>query len=95
MISEIVLNNNNYVFVLNCSHAHLFITLRCTIPSKIILSAQSAKKSDILTFIIVDPSCLAINFKWSQDALQSDSNRWMFKDSSSKSIFEALVIAPI
>lgn len=65
------------------------------IPNKIMRSAQSAKKSDIFTFIIVEPSCFAMSFKWSQDALQSASRCWMLAASSSKSILDALVMAPI
>jgi hypothetical protein len=64
-------------------------------PTRMILSAQSLRKSDILTFIIVEPSCLAMSFKWSQEALQSDSSLWMLRASSSKSILDARVIAPI
>lgn len=74
---------------------YLFIILRWMMPTRIIRSAQSAKKSDIFTFIIVEPSCLAISFKWSQEALQSASNFWMLSVSSSKSTLEARVIAPI
>lgn len=48
-----------------------------------------------LTFIIVEPSCFAMSFRWSHDALHSLSNFPMFAASSSKSIFEALVTAPI
>lgn len=48
-----------------------------------------------LTFIMVEPSCFAISFRWSQDALHSLSSLPMFDASSSKSIFEALVTAPI
>lgn len=48
-----------------------------------------------LTFIMVEPSCLAINLRWSQDALHSLSNLLIFDANSSKSIFEALVTAPI
>lgn len=48
-----------------------------------------------LTFIIVEPSCLAMSFRWSQDALHSLSSFPMFAASSSKSIFDALVTAPI
>lgn len=48
-----------------------------------------------LTFIIVEPSCFAMSLRWSQDALHSLSSFAMFAASSSKSIFEALVTAPI
>lgn len=48
-----------------------------------------------LTFIMVDPSCFAMSFKWSHDALHSLSSLFMFMESSSKSTLDALVTAPI
>lgn len=47
------------------------------------------------SFTAVLPSCLAIAFKWSKDALHSCSTRVIELLKSSKSTLEALVTAPI
>lgn len=48
-----------------------------------------------LSLICVGPSCLAMAFRWSQEALQSISILEILLSSSSKSTLEARVIEPI
>lgn len=65
--------------------SHLLIIRRWTILRMMILSAQSFRKSDIFCFSWGFISCLAMTFRWSQEALQRRSIWHRFSCSWSKS----------